>query len=369
MKQKNWLLAFIFLLIFLVFFSCNRKNENISINIINQEVENDIAENADQNIQSRPINKILYVAPSAGLNLRSVPNLQGERLRTLSQYTQINAFAMTIEKEIINGLRAPWYKVDTGSETGWLFGGYLIPFLSLDNDNRFAESGFIHFRWEIDRGSFYFPSRESLFSLAGMWFDLFQCDKNELHIIKNSIYAKHGYIFDSPDLQEFFNPLPWYKGEKTNIESDLTDDEIFFISIIDKIIDNYPQVENNHITGLWVLENVHLSATDEEANIIWAYHFFTAPAIRIYRNGIIYISGYLGLWSLKDNKFIVSQLNEEFNSMFKDINQIIDNINSDLIIDITIDEYTKDRIFITSNFTNDSNIWYKLENDPRIHVK
>lgn len=33
-----------------------------------------------------------------------------------------------------------------------------------------------------------------------------------LRIVKNMIYAKHGYVFDDPLLQEYFESLPWYFG-------------------------------------------------------------------------------------------------------------------------------------------------------------
>ena len=32
-----------------------------------------------------------------------------------------------------------------------------------------------------------------------------------LYLARNEIYARHGYIFDSPDLQEYFGDMEWYK--------------------------------------------------------------------------------------------------------------------------------------------------------------
>lgn len=33
----------------------------------------------------------------------------------------------------------------------------------------------------------------------------------DLYLARNEIYARHGYIFDSPDLQEYFGDMEWYK--------------------------------------------------------------------------------------------------------------------------------------------------------------
>ena len=32
----------------------------------------------------------------------------------------------------------------------------------------------------------------------------------DLYLARNEIYARHGYIFDNPDLQEYFGDMEWY---------------------------------------------------------------------------------------------------------------------------------------------------------------
>ncbi|MBP5498372.1 MAG: YARHG domain-containing protein [Muribaculaceae bacterium] len=43
-----------------------------------------------------------------------------------------------------------------------------------------------------------------------------------LRIMRNSIYARHGYSFSSPDLQEYFAGKPWYKPAASNDEVHLS---------------------------------------------------------------------------------------------------------------------------------------------------
>jgi len=65
------------------------------------------------------------VSPSDGLRLRSEYNLSSNIIRTLPQYTKVLVIRQTSLKENINGINDYWYYVDTGSESGWVFGAYL----------------------------------------------------------------------------------------------------------------------------------------------------------------------------------------------------------------------------------------------------
>ena len=40
--------------------------------------------------------------------------------------------------------------------------------------------------------------------------------KKELRLMRNEILARHGYRFQSKDLQEWFGDMPWYKPAKNN---------------------------------------------------------------------------------------------------------------------------------------------------------
>ena len=44
----------------------------------------------------------------------------------------------------------------------------------------------------------------------------------ELRLLRNEIFAKHGYIFNSTDLKEYFTSKDWYKPKFKNVDSLLT---------------------------------------------------------------------------------------------------------------------------------------------------
>ncbi len=46
--------------------------------------------------------------------------------------------------------------------------------------------------------------------------DVRHLSKKELRLLRNEIYARHGYIFKSQDLRDYFNRKPWYYGYISN---------------------------------------------------------------------------------------------------------------------------------------------------------
>ncbi|MBQ4822615.1 YARHG domain-containing protein [Aquimarina sp. MMG016] len=52
--------------------------------------------------------------------------------------------------------------------------------------------------------------------------DLLGKTKEELAVIRNEIFASHGYIFKTPKWQNFFAPKPWYDPTETNVTNKLT---------------------------------------------------------------------------------------------------------------------------------------------------
>lgn len=56
--------------------------------------------------------------------------------------------------------------------------------------------------------------------------------KSELRILRNEIYARHGYIFKSADLTEFFSQFSWYKPTSKNVNSELNEYETANVTFI-----------------------------------------------------------------------------------------------------------------------------------------
>lgn len=52
--------------------------------------------------------------------------------------------------------------------------------------------------------------------------DIAGCSKQELRILRNAIYARHGYIFKSADLRDFFNQFYWYTPRYSNVDKQLS---------------------------------------------------------------------------------------------------------------------------------------------------
>jgi len=59
--------------------------------------------------------------------------------------------------------------------------------------------------------------------------------KEELRILRNTIFAKYGYIFQSRDLIEHFNKFTWYVPQYNNVDEKLTRNDKYLIEIIRKI--------------------------------------------------------------------------------------------------------------------------------------
>jgi len=49
--------------------------------------------------------------------------------------------------------------------------------------------------------------------------------KGDIFILRNSIYARHGYSFKSQQLRNYFDRQPWYVPVSVNVDKDLTDIE------------------------------------------------------------------------------------------------------------------------------------------------
>ncbi len=54
----------------------------------------------------------------------------------------------------------------------------------------------------------------------------------ELRIMRNEIYARHGWNFSSADLKEYFSSKPWYKPAKDNSQIVLSDLETINVEIL-----------------------------------------------------------------------------------------------------------------------------------------
>jgi hypothetical protein len=208
-------------------------------------------------------------------------------------------------------------------------------------------------------------------------FTLFLCDKSELRIIRNAFYARHGYIFNSQDLREFFTQLDWYNGTKENVDADLSDNEKSYIELISKIENNYPARTDERIVGYWA-DEIHMpyfsdDYASESFQRFW-YYYADGEHFQIYPNGTFYykedtsslLEGIYGLWSLSNNVFNMMPLSDNQN-IFGNFS----NLQNKISRNIRFREYVSDtnRSFIECNLTNNTVRWIKYDNDPRGRAK
>ncbi|MCS4226844.1 YARHG domain-containing protein [Sphingobacterium sp. BIGb0165] len=73
--------------------------------------------------------------------------------------------------------------------------------------------------------------------------DLKNLKKLDLEIIRNTIFARHGYAFTKPSIRQFFDPVDWYVPVSKDVSSDLSSlekDNIALLTRFEKYAtDNY----------------------------------------------------------------------------------------------------------------------------------
>ena len=62
--------------------------------------------------------------------------------------------------------------------------------------------------------------------------ELYDYDKQMLRLMRNTIYARHGYVFESDDLQEYFGNEPWYHPAYNNKDIHLSFREQLNVELI-----------------------------------------------------------------------------------------------------------------------------------------
>lgn len=65
-------------------------------------------------------------------------------------------------------------------------------------------------------------------------YELIGKSADELRLMRNEIFARHGYIFKSEDLNKYFSSKRWYKPALNNVDSTLTEIEKINIKLISK---------------------------------------------------------------------------------------------------------------------------------------
>jgi hypothetical protein len=83
--------------------------------------------------------------------------------------------------------------------------------------------------------------------------DLAVLSKADLRVLRNTIFAKHGLKFNSPDLQKHFAQFNWYKPTYTSVDKMLTPVDSTNIAHIQAFESSAPnnQVNIQNLYGIW----------------------------------------------------------------------------------------------------------------------
>jgi len=85
-------------------------------------------------------------------------------------------------------------------------------------------------------------------------FSLSQMDNRSLRLLRNMIYARHGYKFNSADLTAFFSRFDWYNPRYDNVDKFFTNADEWHIQMIqafEKRNENLPNIVLNKPVGFW----------------------------------------------------------------------------------------------------------------------
>ena len=86
-------------------------------------------------------------------------------------------------------------------------------------------------------------------------------NQEELRLLRNTIYAKHGMIFQSSDLRTHFQQFNWYRPENSNVEDFLT------------------EVDKENITNMQIFENARPNLNLNKRELVRSWNeYFPVPS-------------------------------------------------------------------------------------------
>jgi hypothetical protein len=144
---------------------------------------------------------------------------QGNRGMTYLSITTIDGKE---ESFLINGAKI--YRADNEVNSSQLTKGINVGVIGGDEAKRIDI-----LPTSLKQGRFPYTS-ERLLVLS----DLSGMSKGDLKIMRNEIFARHGYIFRTPDMKSYFSQQAWYRAQNENVTSFLTEIEKQNIGLIKK---------------------------------------------------------------------------------------------------------------------------------------
>lgn len=128
-------------------------------------------------------------------------------------------------------------------------------FAELTDEEIFMYQNIANSSWSFYQGELILEGEIELLDYTLRNYQLGMLDRNQLYYLRNSIYAKHGYIFNSESLNTYFSSFDWYVPNTNFDHEDLTLRDRINIEAIQYFEsalrdDEYNQI-NSSILGFW----------------------------------------------------------------------------------------------------------------------
>jgi hypothetical protein len=156
--------------------------------------------------------------------------------------------------------------------------------------------------------------------------DLAVLSKKDLRLLRNAIYARHGLIFKSGDLQDWFSRFSWYKPQYANVDDKLTWNDKVNISKIQTYENPAPNrnVTAADLIGYWEGQFPVAAGSVDAVNIYvngtieFGYNSMN-PRIAYRTKGTYHIeNGYLVVMITEQNLVLGGYFMEAWGSVFND---------------------------------------------------
>ncbi len=174
--------------------------------------------------------------------------LLNEQFRDMLEGTYTDSkgtkYTFTRDAVIINGKSSPYTLGNGWKEAGYIYFDsqeYMVKFsmdglefCELNNESDYFHYGPVLKKLSADNSKprFAFTSKHLV---ARTEFEI--RNSKELRLMRNEIYARHGYTFSSADLQKYFGAKPWYKPLGNNSAVKLSDIETFNVELLKNMED------------------------------------------------------------------------------------------------------------------------------------
>ena len=177
-------------------------------------ITNPTPSNPKDIIQSTPTTGYVQTKEGSTLRLRSAPSEKATILNGIPNGSTVEIIDYDDHFTEVNGEKGKWCKVNFNGTIGWAWGGFI----------KIGENSLTSLPGRFPQAS------EKLLNAD----ELSRLNKDDLKIMRNEIFARHGYIFKTPEMKSYFATQSWYRGQYEDVTSMLSNIEKQNVEFIKK---------------------------------------------------------------------------------------------------------------------------------------